>query len=84
VRSPAGWIGWCGELRLLPVSLLFPLLWSKATSRMVAGLIAAGYFLAASRGLLQGVANFYGSNGYEGYLLWVVAAAGFVAFHVIC
>jgi hypothetical protein len=79
-----GWLGWSGEPRLLPLSLLFPLIWSKAPSRPVAALVASGYFLAASRGLPQGVANFYGWHGYEGYLLWIVAAAGFVTVHAVC
>ncbi|MCW0021326.1 conjugal transfer protein TraB [Rhizobium sp. BT-226] len=79
-----GWIGWSGEPRLLPVSLLFPLIWSKAPSRAVTVLVAMGYFLAASRGLPLGIVNFYGSNGYEGYLLWIISASGFVSAHTIC
>ncbi len=35
----------------------FPLLWSLSQRRSVAALVSAGYFLAASRGLPQGVAH---------------------------
>ena len=56
-----GWIGWSGNVLLLPAALVFPMLWSTASSRMAAALVSAGYFLAASRGLPQGVATFYGT-----------------------
>jgi len=50
-----GWIGWSGEVLFLPLAKFFPLLWAMAPSRTIAALVAAGYFLAASRGLPQGV-----------------------------
>lgn len=78
-----GWIAWSGVALLLPVSLLFPVLWSIATSRKIAGLISAGYFLAASRGLPQGVAAFYQSDLWPGLLLWLCASLSFVAVHSI-
>ena len=55
-------IGWSGEPRLLPAAMLFPALWALAPTRIGAALVAAGYFLAASRGLPQGVSNFYGAS----------------------
>jgi hypothetical protein len=79
----AGCIGWSGTPLLLPAALLFPLLWSAAPSRPVAAFVSAGYFLAASRGLPQGVANFYGSNLWPGLLLWLIASSGFVAVHTL-
>lgn len=78
-----GWIGWSGEVLLLPLAMFFPLLWSKAPSRTVAALVAAGYFLAASRGLPQGVANFYSADLWPGLVLWVVASASFVIVHAV-
>jgi hypothetical protein len=78
-----GWIGWSGEVLLLPLAMFFPLLWSTASSRSIASLVAAGYFLAASRGLPQGVANFYASDLWPGLLLWVTASVSFVGVHAV-
>lgn len=77
----SGWIGWSGETLLLPAAIIFPALWAHSPSRMVAGLVAAGYFLAASRGLPQGVANFYAADLWPGLLLWLAASAIFVVVH---
>lgn len=68
---------------LLPLAMFFPLLWSKAPSRTIATLAAAGYFLAASRGLPQGVANFYAADLWPGLVLWVIASASFVIAHAV-
>jgi hypothetical protein len=78
-----GWIGWSGEVLLLPLAMFFPLLWSMAPSRPIAALVAAGYFLAASRGLPQGVANFYAADLWPGLVLWVMASASFVIVHAV-
>ncbi|WP_421358954.1 MULTISPECIES: conjugal transfer protein TraB [Agrobacterium] len=77
-----GGIAWSGEVLLLPVAMIFPALWANAPSRWVAAFVSAGYFLAASRGLPQGVANFYAADLLPGLLLWLVAAVSFVAVHV--
>ena len=61
--------------------MLFPALWAMSPSRMAAVLVSAGYFLAASRGLPQGVANFYSSDLWPGLLLWMAASLSFVAVH---
>ncbi|NRP75602.1 hypothetical protein ILFOPFJJ_06525 [Ensifer psoraleae] len=79
----AGTIGWSGHVLLLPISLAFPVLWSRAQSRCVAAFVSAGYFLAASRGLPQGVAAFYASDLWPGLLLWLCASASFVAVHAV-
>lgn len=62
--------------------MLFPALWAFAPSRLVVATVSAGYFLSASRGLPQGVANFYGSGFGAGIALWLAAASGFVLVHV--
>ncbi len=67
----------------LPVAMLFPALWAMSPSRVVAALVSAGYFLAASRGLPQGVANFYAADLWPGLLLWMAASASFVAVHAV-
>jgi len=77
----SGWIGWSGEVLLLPVAVSFPALWSGARTRMQAALISAGYFLAASRGLPQGVMNFYSADIVPGLLLWLIASSVFVCVH---
>lgn len=68
---------------LLPVAMFFPLFWTMAPSRPIAAVMAAGYFLAASRGLPQGVANFYSADFWPGLVLWVVASASFVIVHAV-
>lgn len=78
-----GLIAWSGEPLLLPAAMLFPLLWAIAPSRVTAAFVAAGYFLASSRGLPQGVANFYGSGFAAGIALWIGASVLFVAVHAL-
>ncbi|MCG5486323.1 MAG: conjugal transfer protein TraB [Sinorhizobium meliloti] len=79
----AGTIGWSGHVLLLPVVLVFPVLWSRARTRSVAALVSAGYFLAASRGLPQGVATFYATDLWPGLLLWLCASVSFVVVHAV-
>ena len=79
----AGWFAWSGFVLALPLSLAFPVVWSMAKSRKVAALVSGGYFLAASRGLPQGVATFYGSDILPGILLWLVASGAFVFVHTL-
>ncbi|WP_454749009.1 conjugal transfer protein TraB [Ciceribacter selenitireducens] len=81
VSIAIGVVGWSGHVLLLPVALGFPLLWSISRTRLVAALVSAGYFLAASRGLPQGVAAFYSSDIWPGLLLWLCASLCFVAVH---
>ncbi|MBY3171596.1 conjugal transfer protein TraB [Rhizobium sp. 25PS6] len=78
-----GVVGWSGHVLLLPVAMGFPVLWSMARTRSVAALVSAGYFLAASRGLPQGVAAFYSSDIWPGLLLWLCASLSFVAVHTV-
>lgn len=77
-----GRIGWSGHVLTLPAAMLFPALWALSPSRVVAVLVSAGYFLAASRGLPQGVANFFATDLWRGLLLWLAASASFVVVHV--
>ncbi len=79
--AAAGYIAWSGHVLAIPAAIAFPALWSLARSRRTAGLVSAAYFLAASRGLPQGVAAFYQSDIWPGLILWVVASSGFVAVH---
>lgn len=83
LSAGAGWIGWSGHVLLLPVAGAFPVLWSLAPTRLQAAAISAAYFLAASRGLPQGVANFYSSDIWPGLLLWLVASSAFVVVHSV-
>jgi hypothetical protein len=78
-----GWIAWSGHVLLLPAATAFPALWSMAKGRWQAAIISAAYFLAASRGLPQGVANFYGADLWPGVLLWLIASASFVMVHCV-
>ncbi|UOK73949.1 conjugal transfer protein TraB [Ancylobacter polymorphus] len=83
IAALVGVIGWSGEPLALPLATLFPTLWALASSHLVAALVAAAYFLAASRGLPQGVANFYGSDIWPGLFLWLVASLSFVAVNTL-
>lgn len=78
-----GVIAWSGDVLALPTAMLFPTVWTQARSRLVAALVSSGYFLAASRGLPQGVANFYASDLWPGFLLWFAASLCFVLMHTV-
>jgi hypothetical protein len=78
-----GAIGWSGQVLVLPIAMLFPALWAHARSRTAAAFVSAGYFLAASRGLPQGVANFYASDLWPGLLLWFAASLCFGLVHTV-
>ncbi|WP_026283175.1 conjugal transfer protein TraB [Rhizobium sp. 2MFCol3.1] len=80
--ATVGYIAWSGNALALPAAIAFPALWSMARSRRTAGLVSVAYFLAASRGLPQGVAAFYQSDISPGLTLWLVASSGFVFVHV--
>lgn len=75
--------GWSGHVALLPVAMGFPVLWSISQTRLVAALVSSGYFLAASRGLPQGVAAFYSSDIWPGLLLWLCASMSFVIVYAV-
>ncbi|KFL29767.1 conjugal transfer protein TraB [Devosia riboflavina] len=76
-----GVVGWSGNPSALPLAMAFPALWSLAGSRASAALIAAIYFLGASRGLPEGVSIFFGSDLLLGLALWVIASLAFVTVH---
>lgn len=76
-----GAIGWIGQVSLLPAAAFLPLLWSRSPTRIAAALVAAGYFLAASRGLPAGVAQFFIADLWVGFCFWIAAATSFVAIH---
>ncbi|MBD8665671.1 conjugal transfer protein TraB [Rhizobium sp. CFBP 8752] len=79
----AGAVAWSGNMLTLPVAMLFPLLWAKSPSRVIAAAVSAAYFLAASRGLPQGVAKFYAADLWPGLLLWATASVGFTLVHAV-
>ncbi|GEC17672.1 hypothetical protein NWI01_35640 [Nitrobacter winogradskyi] len=76
-------IGWSGVTLMLPLALAFPSLWVVAPSRLAAAGVAAGYFLAASRGLPQGVATFFDTGLAWGIALWLLASSAFVVIHMV-
>jgi hypothetical protein len=78
-----GVFGWSGYVLALPVAMTFPMFWAFSRSRLTATFVSAAYFLAASRGLPQGVANYYASDLSPGLLLWIVAAFAFVIVHAM-
>ncbi|WEX12267.1 conjugal transfer protein TraB [Chelativorans sp. AA-79] len=79
----AGAIGWSGNPFTLPLAFAFPALWANAPSRIAAAIVSAGYFLAASRDLPQGVVNYFGSGIAEGFALWLGASLAFVTVHAV-
>lgn len=78
-----GWLGWSGYVLLLPVAICFPAIWSLARTRMQAAICSAAYFLAAARGLPQGVATYYTADFLPGVFLWFAASSGFVFVHMM-
>ncbi|WGR90724.1 conjugal transfer protein TraB (plasmid) [Bradyrhizobium sp. ISRA443] len=78
-----GALAWSGHVLALPFACAFPTLWAFAPSRWISGAVSAAYFLAASRGLPQGVVNFYGTDLGVGIALWIGAAAIFVLVHAV-
>lgn len=78
-----GAVAWSGQALTLPLGCAFPTLWASAQSRIAAAMVSAAYFLAASRGLPQGVVNFYGTDVGVGIALWICAAAVFVLVHAV-
>lgn len=76
-----GIVGWSGDPWALPLAMMFPAVWSLAGSRFSAALIAGAYFLGASRGLPEGVSNFFGSDIFLGLSLWAGASLAFVGVH---
>jgi hypothetical protein len=78
-----GALSWSGQVQLLPLAMVFPALWSMAPSRLSAGLVSAGYFLAASRGLPEGVANFYRTGALYSYALLGAAALSFIGVYMV-
>ncbi|WP_442920901.1 conjugal transfer protein TraB [Mesorhizobium sp. CCNWLW176] len=78
-----GGIAWSGNVLTLPLSLAFPVLWAYAPSRITATLVSVAYFLAASRGLPQGVVNYYSADLWPGLALWTAASLAFVIVHAV-
>ena len=76
-----GAVGWSGQALLLPAAIFFPLLWARSPTRIAAAFVAAGYFLAASRGLPSGVVQFFSADLWVGLCFWVAAASSFVLIH---
>lgn len=76
-----GWVGWSGHVLTLPFAMLFPTLWAWAPNRVTAAAVSMGYFLAASRGLPQGVSAFYAADIWPGLGLWIGASWLFVGVH---
>lgn len=72
---------WSGDALALPLVCVFPALWAFAPSRLVSAFVCTAHFLAASRGLPQGVVNFYGCDFGVGVALWIGAVAVFVFVH---
>jgi hypothetical protein len=63
IAAVIGYAAWNDSLCLLATSALFPLVWSKAPSRLAAGFLAFCYYAAAARGLLRGTQIFFGYSG---------------------
>lgn len=79
--AASGTLGWSGAVLALPLAMAFPALWAAAPKRWIAAAVSAAYFLAASRGLPQGVMIFYDTGIALGGALWITAATAFVAVH---
>ena len=81
--AAVGAAAWSGPALALPLACAFPALWAFAPSRFASAAVSAAYFLGASRGLPEGVVNFYGTDLGVGIALWIGAAAIFVLIHTL-
>lgn len=79
----AGWVGWSGNLMLLPASCAFALIWSKSPNRLAVLIVSVAYFLTASRGLPLGVSQFYSTDVWLGLIFWLAASTSFVLVHLV-
>lgn len=76
MAAGAGFIAWGDYLPALAFAALLPLFWAEAPTRVIAGLAALVYYLAAARGLPVGTTVFFGPEAprYLGSVLWVVSS----------
>lgn len=74
---------WNGDAIALPLALIFPLIWSRAKTRLAAALISASYILVASRDLPLSVAEYFKADILLGLGVWIAAAFPFVLLHVL-
>ncbi|SIQ89337.1 Carbon-nitrogen hydrolase [Rhizobium sp. RU33A] len=74
---------WTGDATSLPLALVFPLIWSRAKTRLAAALISASYILVASRDLPLSVAEFFKADILLGLGVWIAAAFSFVLVHIL-
>jgi hypothetical protein len=78
-----GAISWSGHALMLPIGVTLPALWAFAPSRRVAALVAAAYFLGASRGLPVGTSIFFGEQLAIGISFWLAASILFIIVHTV-
>ncbi|MGL3609194.1 conjugal transfer protein TraB [Rhizobium sp. G187] len=78
-----GMMAWSGITLALPLAVAFPAFWSLAPNRLTAAMVSAGYFLAASHGLPQGVATYFRADLWLGLALWLIASSAFVLVHAL-
>ncbi|MGB7433719.1 MAG: conjugal transfer protein TraB [Ahrensia sp.] len=78
-----GVMAWSGQVLTIPLACLFPLLWALSPTRLVAAMVAAAYFLAASGDLPQGAATYLEIGMIGGIGLWLAASASFVLVYTV-
>ncbi|ETX01012.1 MAG: hypothetical protein ETSY1_09180 [Candidatus Entotheonella factor] len=69
------WPGEWGRVTLMPLSLLVPVFWAWSPRAWQAVLVGLAYHLAASRGLPEGAATYFGEGLPVGIGLWLGAGA---------
>lgn len=74
---------WNGDTISLPLALIFPLIWSRAKTRLAAALISASYILVASRALPLSVAEYFKVDILLGLGVWIVSAFPLVLVHIL-
>lgn len=65
-------------------AILMPVLWASARNRWVAGLVVMAYTTAASRGLIPGIVEFFGSSIAHSLALWFGAGLLTGLVGVVC
>lgn len=70
-----GWIAWGSDAPdwMQALTVFVPALWCFSTTRLMAGIVVSVYAMAASRGLIVGIANYFDSTWFFGFTLWCLA-----------
>lgn len=68
-------VAWSGDIRLMPLAGLLPVLWSIAPTRSKATVLALGYHAGASWALIAGIIRVLDTGAFSAIALWLLGSA---------